>query len=129
MNRQKENKLFYDLMEQDYLKGRIFDSFITNHRGIDNAITIDDFMKEYRLEGRIKRRRFRKFYAEEIPVAYINVKGKRGLYWPSEKKDMKPIRDLRKKAMAMLVRIKRLEDQHRELMEPEQLEMSSMGEG
>ncbi|GAG10787.1 unnamed protein product, partial [marine sediment metagenome] len=48
---------------------------------------------------------------------------KRGLYWPSEPKDMKPIRDLRKKAMAMLVRGKRLEDMHMELMEPEQLEM------
>lgn len=128
MKLQKESELFYELLEQDYLKAKIFNEFTMHHRGIENAITIDDFMKEYRLEGRMSRRIFRKFYANEIPVAYINVKGKRGLYWPSEKKDMKPIRDLRKKAMAMLVRVKRLEDQHRELMEPEQLEVSSMGE-
>ena len=123
MNHQKETDLFYELLKQDYLKARIFNMFTMHHRGIENAITIDDFMVKYRLEGRISRRSFRKFYSEEIPVAYVNTEEKKGLYWPAEPRDMKPIRDLRKKAMAMLVRIKRLEDQHRELMEPEQLEM------
>lgn len=124
MKLQQETDLFYELLKQDYLKARIFNEFTMHHRGIENAITIDDFMAKYRLEGRISRRSFRKFYSEEIPVAYVNMKGKRGLYWPTEPKDMKPTKDLRKKAMAMLVRIKRLEDQHKELIEPEQLEIS-----
>lgn len=124
MNRKKEVELFDKYLKQDYLKARIFLMFISHHKGIENAITIDDFMVKYRLEGRISRRSFRKFYSEEIPVAYVNTEDKKGLYWPTEPKDMKSIRDLRKKAMAMLVRIKRLEDQHKELMEPEQLEIS-----
>ena len=128
MNRIKENELYNELNTRDPLKAWIFLLFLNYHRGIDRAITIDDFMVKYELEGKIPRRSFRKFYAEEIPVAYVNVKGKRGIYWPNEPKDMKPIRDLRKKAMSMLVRIKRLEDKHRDLMEPEQLEMSSMRE-
>ena len=87
-------------------------------------VQCEQCMAKYRLEGRISRRSFRKFCSEEIPVAYVNTEDKKGLYWPTEPKDMKPIQDLRKKAMALLVRIKRLEDQHKELIEPEQLEIS-----
>lgn len=124
MNRIEERDLFLELLKQDYLKARIFNIFLTYHRGIENAITIDDFMSRHRLESRMSRRSFRKFYSEEIPVAYVNTEDRKGLYWPTESRDMKPIKDLRKKAMAMLVRIKRLEDQHRDLMEPEQLDIS-----
>ncbi|GAG13769.1 unnamed protein product, partial [marine sediment metagenome] len=46
MKHQKESELFYELLKQDYLKARIFNIFTMHHRGIDNAITIDDFMVE-----------------------------------------------------------------------------------
>lgn len=124
MKLQKEEELYRKLLEQDPLKAEIFLIFTFYHRGIDDAITIDDFMERHGLRGKISRRSFRKFYSEEIPVAYVNTEDKKGLYWPTEPKDMKPIKDLRKKAMALLVRIKRLENQHKELMEPEQLEIS-----
>jgi len=124
MKHEKECELYWKLYDHDPLKAHIFLMFIRNHRGIENAITIDGFMEEYKLKGEIPRRSFRKFYSEEISVAYVNTEEKKGLYWPTERKDMKPIRDLRKKAMAMLVRVKRIEDQHCDLIESEQLEIS-----
>lgn len=121
MKPQKELALYKELFLRDPLKAAMFLYFTHFHRGIESVIVRDEFRSKYKLEDRISDRTFRQFYSTEIPVAYVNIKGKKGIYWPSDPGDMKPTKDLRKKALSMLSRVKYLEDMHNELIEYEQM--------
>jgi len=121
MKPQNELELYQQLFLRDPLKAAIFLYFTHLHRGVKRAIARDEFRARYKLEHKINDRAFRQFYSTEIPVAYVNMKGKRGIYWPDKPRDMRPIKDLRKKALSMLWRVKNIEDKHRELIQYEQM--------
>lgn len=126
MTPQREKELYRELKKQSSIKAKIFLKFIIYHRGIENAIARDEFLSRHDLETKISDRDFRKFYSTEIPVAYVNMKGKKGIFWPAYPGDMKPVKDLRKKALSMLSRAKRIEDKHFDLMIYEQMEFEEM---
>jgi len=107
------------------MKQSILNLYQKYHRGKENAITREAFLLRY--SGQIPEltdRIFRKIYSE-LPICTCE----RGGYWPVRKSEILEYREyLKKKAIPLFERWKRVSESHIELMNGE-MEQQGLFEG